>query len=194
MLIVWVLFQCDSTNRRFLRAACISIRRETSIVSLNLSMDGGPSKPVRFYTLNKLVSDLDSSEAYPTDVMAAPPRKVSLDYHRTPWQVPATSGASLRQHHDNAVVSSRVPETPSDRNTPPSHATPSTVSLFCPSSPYFTQLCATGRRRPLFPRRFTATTTFLSLISLNLATRPVSTLQLRTTVHYGRVFNASGPN
>ena len=57
--------------------------------------------------------------------MAAALRKVSLDYHQTLGRVQATSGVP--------VAPFRVPETPSGRNTPSSHAIPSTsVSLLFP--------------------------------------------------------------
>ncbi|SRR6266702_8371771 len=68
--------------------------------------------------------------------MAAALRKVSLDYHQTLGRVQATSGVPLWQHRDKAVVPFRVPETPSNRNTLPSRAVPSSVSLFSPSLVY----------------------------------------------------------
>lgn len=69
------------------------------------------------------------SKVYPADVMAAPLRKISLDYHQTLRRVrfQATSDVPLRLHRDNPVILSHIPETPSDRNTLSSHTAPSSA-------------------------------------------------------------------
>ncbi|KAH9041733.1 hypothetical protein EDB85DRAFT_1377133 [Lactarius pseudohatsudake] len=69
------------------------------------------------------------SKVYPADAMAAPLRKVSLDYHQTLRRVRfrVTSDVPLRLHRDNPVIPSHIPETPSDRNTLSSHTAPSSA-------------------------------------------------------------------
>jgi len=122
-------------------------------------MDGGSSSPVGILYLERLVSDVDGSEAYPTDAMAAPLRKVSLECHQTLRRVQVISGVYLQQHCDNAAAPFRVPELPSDRNTPSSHATPSSEAVTVPAevqSDYYSPflLFLSGRSYP--PGLYTA--------------------------------------
>ncbi|KAI9439874.1 hypothetical protein H4582DRAFT_1556242 [Lactarius indigo] len=110
-----VLFQCDATYR-FLRPR-YGIRQHMK-------------RDVHDFSEHKYSWGPHwQSKVYPADAMAAPLRKVSLDYHQTLRlaRFRVTSDVPLRLHSDRPMVPSRVPEVPSDRNTLSSHTAPSSA-------------------------------------------------------------------
>jgi hypothetical protein len=154
-------------------------------------VQNGSQHKYRLVLIQVFIHKLDASEGYSADAMAAPLRRVSSGQHQTLRRMPVTSGVPLRLHRDHAVVSLRSPDAPSDHIASSTHATPFNVSLLSPSLGYNLQPRVISRGRPLFPQMSAVTTLCLSL---DVATRPVSTLQLHTTFPYERKSNAFRPN